>query len=110
MAKEKFKLLIVIVPFSQQREIEGYLRSKNIRGINSIRATGTAKSDVLDILGISDTEKYLMMCLVKSVNCQEVLQDLTPHLSHHGTGIALTIDIQAYAGLKTIFNFKGAKK
>jgi len=70
---------------------------------------GTANSDILDCLGIGETEKDVLLCGVPSEKSKELLQYLSDslHLDMSGRGIAFTVPVSSAGGLKVIEAFRG---
>ncbi len=65
---------------------------------------GTANSDILDYLGLGESEKDVVISILKADMCQIVLKELEPILQKHGKGIAFTIPISSMIGMMA-YNF-----
>jgi hypothetical protein len=111
--RETFKTLVVIGYTQNEEEI----RLKLWRYVNNLVhlfATGTQKSDILDLLGI-DNRRSVFVCTVKTenvINAEAALQTLG--LDNERAPIAFTIDIDGFAGVKSMMKIeeiiKGERK
>ena len=65
---------------------------------------GTARSDILDMLGIGETQKDVVFTVVREENAGSVVKKLSDlmEFSKPGNGIAFTVPITSVGGIITL--------
>jgi len=91
------KLLFFIVDWSQAHVISDVFIEGNVRFHFVTRGTGTANSDILDLLGIGTNDKAVVICLEQAVGVSALMKEVRKKLrrSTPGAGIAFTIPLSA---------------
>ena len=116
MSKSVLKVMIIIIDRNKSDKL---LSKLNVLGVNFphvFRAEGTAKSDVLSVLGIGHTEKSIITCTATSDDVLKIKDLLTKDfdLLKKGNGIAFTIPINSVGGPASLqilsgMSFSGGK-
>lgn len=94
---KKIKLLVTIVNRGKGEKLTELYRSNNISYNIICLGRGTANSDILEYLGIGESEKDVVISVVHEEDIENVMQKLNDKLnfSSQGTGIAFTIPISS---------------
>jgi len=107
----RIKLVVSIVPRKKGnlliRDCE-----KNCGGSKIIiRGEGTASSEVLELLGLGETEKDVVLMFVDAGLAHETLDFINRrmNLEEIGEGIAFTVNINGIGGLRTLRLLSGIK-
>ncbi|MDR1148080.1 MAG: hypothetical protein LBK66_05555 [Spirochaetaceae bacterium] len=91
------KLVIFIVDWSKIKIISTIFAQSNLRYHFVCKGTGTASSEILDILGIGATNKAVIFCLEQDVMIPSLMNEVGRKLglNHPGTGIGFSIPMSA---------------
>lgn len=102
--KPSLKLLVTIVNRGKGRDVVDVCRTFCMNYHISLLGTGTATSEILDYLGLGETEKDIIFSSVRTENLDELLEALTKRLKLNkaGNGIAFTVPIKSVGGPKTL--------
>lgn len=94
---KKIKLLITIVDRGKGEKLTEIFRENNVMFNLIALGIGTAKSEILDYLGLGQTEKDIVISVVEEDNVKNTLNILNErmHLKEPGNGIAFTIPISS---------------
>lgn len=105
------KLLIIITGRNKSRKLIPLLNQHGVRYCNTVRGKGTANKEVLDFLGIGETEKDLIFCLADEAVVDDVLTFLKENVEFVGNrqGVAFTISLESIASMKAIKEIVGNK-
>jgi nitrogen regulatory protein PII len=89
------KLLVFIVDWNRANAISDVFVEEKVRFHFLFKGKGTARSDVLDLLGIGASEKAVVLCLEQAVLVPVVFKDVQKKFGFHnpGTGIAFTVSL-----------------
>ena len=100
VAPKKLKLLITVVNKSKAEFYMDYLQEFEINMQLSMRARGTADSDLLHYLGLEDSEKRVLFSLVREDMAPAALRGLEEKFEtvRDGKGIAYTVPLSSVAG------------
>lgn len=98
------KVLIIIVKANLEYDLLKILTDNDVRGINILLGEGMRKFHLVDALGFVDMNKVVIVSSVKSDNEKNIMDVLKQFLSAPDSGIAFTVDVDAFAGGRTIFN------
>ena len=103
------KLLITIVNRGKGEKVEELLKSKEIKYHLICLGYGTADYEILDYLGLGETDKDIVLSVVGYNKVPEILDFLSDklHFSKPGNGIAFTIPINSVGSLSTLKNLTG---
>lgn len=112
---KKIKLFITIVDRGKGEKIVDMFKKNSIMYNLIMLGTGTAKSEILDYLGIGETDKDLVLSVVKEEDIEKVMNQLKDkmQLKKPGNGIAFTIpinSIDSIHSLEYICSLVGGKK
>jgi len=91
-------LIITITDRSMQREFADWFRNRDIPLVLSTYARGTATTEILDYLGLEDTEKSVLFCVAPHSprTVRQAAKELW--LDVPGRGILMTIPITSIGG------------
>lgn len=100
VAPKKLKLLITVVNKNKVEFYMDYLQEFEINMQMSMRARGTADSDLLHYLGLEDSEKRVLFSLVREDMAPAALRGLEEKFEtvRDGKGIAYTVPLSSVAG------------
>lgn len=100
IAPKKLKLLITVVNKNKAEFFMDYLQEFEINLQLSMRARGTADSDLLHYLGLEDSEKRVIFSLIREDMAPRALKGLEEKFStvRDGKGIAYTVPLSSVAG------------
>ena len=100
VAPKKLKLLITVVNKNKAEFYMDYLQEFEINMQMSMRARGTADSDLLHYLGLEDSEKRVLFSLVREDMSPAALRGLEEKFEtvRDGKGIAYTVPLSSVAG------------
>ena len=106
VAPKKLKLLITVVNKNKAEFYMDYLQEFEINMQMSMRARGTADSDLLHYLGLEDSEKRVLFSLVREDMAPAALRGLEEKFEtvRDGKGIAYTVPLSSVAGA-SIYQF-----
>ncbi len=111
----KIKLIITIVDRGNGEKISEMFRENGVIYNIIALGRGTAKSDILDYLGLGETEKDIVLSIVKEDKVKHIIESLKErfNLKKPGTGIAFSIPISSVdsaAALELICSMMNNKK
>lgn len=97
---KKVKLLITVVNKSKAEFYMDYLQEYEVNLQLSMRAKGTADSDLLHYLGLEDSEKRVIFSLIREDMAPEAMRGLAEKFNtvRDGKGIAYTVPLSSVAG------------
>ena len=100
VAPKKLKLLITVVNKNKAEFYMDYLQEYEINMQMSMRARGTADSDLLHYLGLEDSEKRVLFSLIREDMAPAAMKGLEEKFStvRDGKGIAYTVPLSSVAG------------
>ena len=100
IAPKKLKLLITVVDKNKAEFYMDYLQEFEINMQMSMRARGTAGSDLLHYLGLEDNEKRVLFSLVREDMAPAAMRGLEEKFAtvRDGKGIAYTVPLSSVAG------------
>ena len=109
---QKISLVVTIVNRGCGNEINQVLSNQNVFFRMVLLAHGTADSDLLDYLGLGETEKDVVLCTVESSRVPALLQELKREMSLEeiGKGIAFSIPISSVGGPVTYRFLQGERE
>lgn len=95
MAMPLLKLLAVILDRHKVEKIENQLRKDHIGLQFMTHAFGTASSEIMDLLGLGQTDKAMILCIGADFRIKHMMEQITDQfqLRLPGKGIAFTIPI-----------------
>ena len=100
VAPKKLKLLITVVNKNKAEFYMDYLQEYEVNMQMSMRARGTADSDLLHYLGLEDTEKRVLFSLIREDMAPAAMKGLEEKFAkvRDGKGIAYTVPLSSVAG------------
>ncbi|MDR3174401.1 MAG: hypothetical protein LBU19_09140 [Treponema sp.] len=89
------QLLIFIIDWNKTKVISSVFEEENVRFHFISKGTGTANSEILDLLGIGGTEKAVILSLEQAVMVPALIRGVRKKLGSQaaGAGIAFTIPL-----------------
>ncbi len=105
-APEKLKLLVTIVGRNKAEFFMDLLQSQEINVQLMLSGQGTASTDMLQLLGLTDAEKAVIFSIVRENRAKEALALLEEkfHTVRGARGIAYTIPLKSVVGV-AIYRF-----
>ncbi len=105
-APQKLKLLFLVVNRSKAEFYMDLLQSFEVNIQLSTVASGTANTEMLAYLGLTDTEKTLILATIREDRAGEALQHLEEKFRtiKNGKGIAYTVPLTSVIGV-AIYQF-----
>ncbi len=106
MPKSNLYVLIIIIDRSKTEELLSFLmNNKDVNFLNVLQGVGTAKSDLLEVLGIGNDEKSVICCTLYENRLKSVYETLTCDFGflHKGNGIAFTVPINSVGGPASLY-------
>ena len=106
LAIKKLKLLITIVNKSKATFFIDLLEQFEVNMQMVIAGKGTANSEMLSLLGLVESDKAVILSIVREDKIGDVLETLKEKFDKvkHGKGIAYTISMQSVIGV-SIYQF-----
>ena len=111
--KSPYELLILICEKARYSDLQLFLINNNLNKYILFDGQGSAKSVILDVLGLTATAKTVLGCMIKSSNSDMILEKLKQEfgLLKNNTGIAMTISLDgASSNLFDIADLENFKK
>lgn len=102
-APQKLKLLFLIVNRSKAEFYTDFLQSFAVNLQFSSAANGTANTEMLSYLGLTDTDKTVILALIRADRSSEALEQLKEKFRtiKNGKGIAYTVPLTSVIGVAT---------
>ena len=100
LAPQKLKLLFTVVNRKKAEFYADFLQSFEVNMQLTLAARGTASSETLSLLGITDTEKSVIISIIKEEKAPVALKALEEKFRtiKNGKGIAYTIPLSSVIG------------
>lgn len=98
--KPTFRCLVIIVDANIRSCLAEFLADSNVPLYYQMHGIGTANSDFLNLCGLGDTNKSIMICFVPKHRTRMLLAEMNQALQLHkkGTGIAISIPLSGVQG------------
>ena len=99
------KLLFVVVKRGKGDRITEFLNSiTEIPFVEIFMGKGTAPNAFLDILGLSDSEKDIVITLIRADEAKDILEKISEKfkLSYAGKGLAFTLSVSSIGGIELL--------
>ena len=116
MSKSVLKVMMIIIDRNKTEKLMSKLEQIGVNFPHVFRAEGTAKSELLDVLGIGHTEKSIIFSTVTQDTVIKIKDMLTKDFDilKKGNGIAFTLPITSVGGPATLqilsgMNLSGGK-
>ena len=108
---KKLKLLVTIVDRSKALYYTDLLEQFEINMQMVIYGKGTADRDMLNLLGLTDNDKTIILSVVREENIKDILETLAEKFEKikNGKGIAYTIPMKSIIGV-SIYQFLSNNK
>lgn len=103
---KKLKLLVSVVPRKKAEFYTEFLHAYDVNFQTTLLAQGTAKSETLYMLGLEDSDKSVILSVVREDRATEALHALEDRFQtiKNGKGIAFTIPLSSVVGV-TLYRF-----
>jgi len=97
---ESAVLLTTIADRRRSEKYEDFFSANKIPLTLTAQAVGTASSQILDYMGIGESEKHIFFSVLPETQAHELLKEMNKQLRLYipGTGIAYTIPLSSFAG------------
>ena len=108
---QKLKLLVTIVPRKKTEFFTDFLSGFEINFQSVLLGQGTAHSEALHMLGLEDSDKGVILSVIREDKTDEILRSLDEkfHAVRKGKGIAFTIPLSGVIGV-TLYRFLSNNK
>ena len=102
----KLKLLITVVNRQKAELFLGLLQGFDVNMQLSMAAQGTASTEMLQMLGLTDTDKAVIFSVIREDRADEALRYLDDkfHTIKNGKGVAFTVPMTGVIGV-AIYQF-----
>jgi nitrogen regulatory protein PII len=89
------RLLVFIIDWSKTKTITKIFEEEKVRFHFVCKGTGTATSEILDLLGIGSTDKAIIFCMEQAVMVPVLMKEVRQKLGFNnpGVGIAFTLPL-----------------
>ena len=106
LAPKKLQLLVTVVNRKKAEFYADFLQEFEVNMQLSFAAEGTANTEMLNLLGLSDSEKSVIFSIIKEEKAPAALAALEEKFAtiKHGKGIAFTIPMTGTIGV-AIYQF-----
>ena len=106
LAPQKLQLLFTVINRRKAEFYADFLQSFEVNMQLTLAATGTASTETLSLLGLSDSEKSVIISVIKEENATAALNALEEKFRtiKNGKGIAYTIPMTGTIGV-AIYRF-----
>ena len=106
VAPKKLKLLVLVVNQNKADFYTDLLQSFEVNMQVQMHAQGTAGSELLHYLGLEESEKRVLFCIIREDRAADILRALEEKFStlRGGKGIAYTVPLSSVAGV-AIYQF-----
>ena len=106
IAPKKLKLLVLIVNTNKADFYTDFLQSFEVNLQLQMNARGTAGSEMLHYLGLEDSEKRVLVGILREDRAEETMKALEEKFAtlRGGKGIAYTVPLSSVAGV-AIYQF-----
>ena len=103
---QKLKLLVTIVPRRKTEFYIDFLGGFEVNFQSVLLGQGTAHSDTLHMLGLEDSDKGVILSVIREDKAEEILHALEDkfHTVRNGKGIAFTTPLSSVIGV-AIYRF-----
>ena len=103
---KKLKLCVTVVNRSKTEFYMDFLSGFEVNFQASVLAQGTARSETLHLLGLEDSDKSVILSVVREDKAEEILLALDEKFKRvrNGKGIAFTIPLSSVIGV-AIYRF-----
>ena len=100
---KKLKLLITVVNRNKTEFFIDFISGFEVNLQTSLLAQGTAKSETLHLLGLVDSDKSVILSVIREDKAEEILHGLEDkfHSLRGGKGIAFTTPLTSVIGAAT---------
>lgn len=98
--RQSFRCLVIIIDANIRDRLTEFLEDEGIPIYYQMHGVGTANSDFLNLCGLGDTQKSIMVCMVPRYRTRMLLAEMNQALGLHkkGTGIAVSIPVGSMQG------------
>ncbi len=116
MTKQKevkpLKLMVTIIDRGKGKKLMSYYKSQNINYSLLCFGKGTASSDVLDYLGLDESEKDVFISVVYAESIPKIFAQLKEKMELHkaGQGIVFTIPLDSIGGMASFYALTGGRE
>ena len=93
--KTSLKLVFLIIDWAKIKTVVQVFKEKNVRFYFLTKASGTANSEILHLLGIGASDKALILCLEEEEVIPVFLKEVRKKIGYQnaGAGIAFTVPL-----------------
>lgn len=105
--KLKLHMLFIIVDRKKGSKITDLLDDKGLHFHLIFLGRGTANSEILEYLGLGETEKDIIVSVVKEELVEDIFEDLKNKIGIEtpAKGVAFTVPVNSIGGLSTLKQF-----
>ena len=102
----KLKLLVTVVNRNKGELFADYIESKGVNMQMMVYGNGTANTEILHVLGLTNTEKAIILSVIREDKIKETLEMISDKLSNvkNGKGVAFTAPFSGMIGVQ-LFGF-----
>ena len=100
---DKLKLLVTIVNRSKSEYYADFIQSQGVNVQFFVSAQGTSSKEMLDLLGLADDKKSVILGIVPADRSHDLLSALGERFRtiRNGKGVAFTVPLTSVIGVST---------
>lgn len=108
---KRLKLLVTVVNRNKTEFYLDYISGFEVNFQTAVLAQGTARSEMLSLLGLEESDKSVIFSVIKEEKTEVVMNSLEEkfHTIRNGKGIAFTIPLSSVIGV-AIYRFLSNNK
>lgn len=106
--KHSFKMLFIVVRKGRAEEILNTMRGFGVNYYSVCYGSGTADSEILELLGFDDNKKEIIFSIIKTDMAETIIEKV--HNDFSGTGVACTVKLNSIGGYNVIKLLEGMLK
>jgi hypothetical protein len=100
----KLKALLCVTNPDDERELVGVLTEAGARGFCEFGALGVASSELLGLLGLADSTRIVVLCLIREEDCAAARDALAKRVyTKPGKGITIVLRVDGFIGARALF-------
>ena len=110
MATSVLKTLFIVIDRAKKDKLTASLATCGVNYQHEVFAKGTAKTGFLEVIGIGETDKELVIGTIKAeqVDIVRHLLETEFNFNEPGNGIAFTVPISAVGGQASLYILAGS--
>lgn len=106
LAPVKLELLITVVRLSRVQYYSNIIQSMDVNFLFTAQGIGTSKLNIIDLLGLNQTTKGIIFCVVREDRLPELMETLQEKFRtvKEGRGVSVAVPLSSVIG-RQIYGF-----